>query len=85
MNTVTTPEALDMLTEVSGVTDIDPDSPFAGLNFDSLKTIQWLSLLEEQLGIEFNLQDLNFHSFYTSSVAEVLDLLHAKAAEIAKK
>lgn len=79
MNDVSTPEALEMLAEVSGVDDIDPGTKFATLSLDSLELIEWVSMLEEKLDVEFNIRDLDISQLGTLSIADVLDALRERA------
>lgn len=80
MENVTLTEAIEMLTEVSDAQDIYPDTKFETLGMDSLQSIEWLSMLEDRLGVEFNLRDMDFSIFNGSTVSDVLDELHKQAA-----
>ena len=75
LNDVSTPEALEMLGEVSGIPDIDQQTEFGNLSLDSLMLIEWVSLLEEKLDIEFNIRDLDITELGTLSIGDVLDVL----------
>jgi acyl carrier protein len=75
LNDVSTPEALEMLGEVSGIADIDQQTEFGKLSLDSLMLIEWVSLLEEKLNLEFNIRDLDITELGTLSIGDVLDVL----------
>jgi acyl carrier protein len=75
MNGVSASEALEMLAEVSGVTNIGPDTEFGKLSLDSLMLIEWVSLLEEKLDTELNIRDLDIQELSELNIGEVLDVL----------
>lgn len=79
MNDVSTPEAIEMLAEVSGIPDIDQKTEFGALSLDSLMLIEWVSLLEEKLDVEFNIRDLDISELRALSIADVLDALRGRA------
>jgi acyl carrier protein len=81
MNSVSAPEALEMLAEVAGVTDIEPDTAFGKLSLDSLMLIEWVSLIEEKLNTELNIRDLDIQGLNELSIGEVLDVLLKLAVE----
>jgi acyl carrier protein len=68
-----------MLAEVSGVDEIDPGTTFGTLSLDSLELIEWVSMLEEKLDVEFNIRDLDISQLGTLSIADVLDALRERA------
>ncbi|MGW1998288.1 acyl carrier protein [Embleya sp. NPDC001921] len=80
METVSAPEALDMLAEVLGTPVPDADVAFGTLKMDSLQTVEWLTMIEDRLGFVYDLKDLNFHELAEQSVGEVLEFLHGIAA-----
>ncbi|MHC3475568.1 acyl carrier protein [Streptomyces sp. 7R007] len=80
MREVSVPEAIAMLHEVVNVPDIHADTEFGSLGLDSLKSIEWLSMIEDRVGFEFDLQQLNFHAFGRMSIGEVVDALHQQVA-----
>jgi acyl carrier protein len=81
MNDLSTLEALEMLTEVSGVTDIDPETNFGALSLDSLMLIEWVSMLEEKLDVEFNIRDLDISELSGLSISDVLGALRKRAVD----
>ena len=78
MGQVSVPEAIEMLAEVTDARDVSAATPFGDLGLDSLKSIEWLTLLEDHLGIQFDLRNLDFHRFGRMSVGEVVDSLLAQ-------
>jgi acyl carrier protein len=73
------PEALETLSEVSGVEDASPETRFDELGLDSLQMIEWLSALEEKVDAEFNIQNLNFSEFSGRSIGDVVALLRERS------
>lgn len=85
MEKISVEEAITMLTEVAEVSDISPETAFDDLGLDSLQSIEWLSMLEEKFGVEFDLHSMDFGAFSGTSIREVLDTLHKQAAELAAR
>lgn len=83
MTEISVPEALGMLAEISGRRDLDADVVFGTLGLDSLQSIEWLTMLEDGLGIEFDLRALDFYTFAEKSVGDVLGVLYEYAATAA--
>jgi acyl carrier protein len=81
MKNVSTAEALQMLSEVSGTSEIRPETEFGSLGLDSLQAIEWLTMLEDKLGVEFNLRDIDISIFRDRSVSDVLDALYKAVTE----
>jgi acyl carrier protein len=79
MNNLSTPEALDMLTEISGVPDIGPETEFGALGVDSIMLVEWISRLEEKLDVDLNIRDLDIHELSSHSISDVLDTLRSRA------
>jgi acyl carrier protein len=75
MTDVPVPEAIEMLAEVSGISDIHPDSEFKALSLDSLTLIDWVSKLEETLDVEFNIRDLDISELGNLKISEVVEAL----------
>lgn len=73
-----------MLVEVSEIHEITPSTKFETLGLDSLQSIEWLSMLEDKLGVEFNLRDMDFSVFTGSTVSVVVAELHRQATEYTK-
>jgi acyl carrier protein len=82
MNSVSTSEALEMLAEVSGITGVNLEAEFGKLGLDSLMMIEWLSLLEEKLGSDLNIRDLDFQELNDLSINDVLNTLLERAVGI---
>jgi acyl carrier protein len=82
MSDVSTEEAVQMLAEVAGTSGIDPETEFGSLGIDSLQAVEWLTMLEERFGVEFNLRDFDMSVFTDHSVSDVLDLLRKQVAEL---
>jgi acyl carrier protein len=80
MKEVSVPEATGMLGEVSGRRDLGPDVVLKTLRLDSLQLIEWLSMLEDKLEIEFDIRALDFYSFAEKSIGDVVRVLHEYAA-----
>lgn len=74
-------EVINMLTEVSDFPEINPETNFGKLEIDSLQAIEWISMLEDRFGVEFNLRDLDFNAFRSYSVSEVVAEMGRQAAE----
>ena len=81
MKNVSTPEAIEMLSEVSGLPGIEPATRFGSLNLDSLMLIEWVSLLEEKIDVEFNIRDLDLTQLTDLSIDDVVDDLRQRAAD----
>lgn len=81
MNDVSTPEAIEMLSEVSGVSGIEPATKFGSLNLDSLMLIEWVSLIEETIDVEFNIRDLDLTGLTELSINDVLEGLRQRAID----
>jgi acyl carrier protein len=79
MDIVSAPEALDMLAEVLGIPVPDADVAFGTLKMDSLQTIEWLTMIEDRLGVVYDLKDLNFHALAEQSIGDVVEFLHKLA------
>jgi acyl carrier protein len=79
MNNMSTPEALEMLSEVAGLAEINPDTEFGTLGLDSLMVIEWVSLLEEKLDVDFNIRDLDLSELSPLSISDVVDGLRKRA------
>jgi acyl carrier protein len=79
MTDVPVPEAIEMLTEVSGISDISPDRKFGTLSLDSLTLIDWVSKLEDELDVEFNIKDLDMSGFTNLRISEVVEALRKLA------
>jgi acyl carrier protein len=75
MNSISASEAVEMLAEVSGVTDIEPDTKFGKLSLDSLMLMEWVSLLEERINSELNIRDLDIQELNELTIGEALDVL----------
>ena len=84
MEIVPLAEAIEMLVEVSEVPEIHPDTEFETLELDSLQSVEWLSMLEDRLGVEFNIREMDFSVFIGSSVRDVVDELYKQAVASAK-
>jgi acyl carrier protein len=82
MNSVSASEALEMLAEVSGITDVSPETEFGKLGLDSLMMIEWVSLLEEKLGSDLNIRNMDFQELNDLSINDVLNTLLERAVEV---
>lgn len=82
MNSVSASEALEMLAEVSGITGVSPETEFGKLGLDSLMMIEWVSLLEEKLGTDLNIRNLDFQELNDLSINDVLNTLLERAVEV---
>ncbi|HEY2576015.1 MAG TPA: acyl carrier protein [Streptosporangiaceae bacterium] len=80
MNDVSISEALDMLTDVSGVEDVSPQMTLQALHLDSLQLVEWVSLLEEKLDVDLDIRQLNTTEFEDRSISDILDMLKKRAA-----
>jgi acyl carrier protein len=81
MNSVSISEALEMLAEVSDITGVSPETQFGKLGLDSLVMIEWVSLLEEKLGSDLNIRNLDFQELNDLSINDVLNTLLERAVE----
>lgn len=82
MNEVSVPDAIAMLAKISGRSDLGPDVMYGSLGLDSLQSVEWLTMLEDGLGIEFDLRELDFYAFAQKSIGDVLAVLYKSAAEV---
>ena len=84
MNNVSVAEALEMLTSVSGASDIDSDAKLGTLGLDSLEMVEWLSMLERKIGAQFKLDELDFEELNVLSMNDVLAALRNALAGSSK-
>jgi acyl carrier protein len=78
MNDLTIAEALEALTEVSGIDDIDPEEKFRSLDLDSLMVIDWISAVEGKLGVDFDTASLDMSGLGDLGIREVIELLYRR-------
>lgn len=84
MNDVSVSEALEMLTSVSGASDINSDAKLGTLGLDSLEMVEWLSMLERKIGAQFKLDELDFEELNVLSMNDVLAALRNALASSSK-
>lgn len=79
MNDVPVSDAVEMLAEVSGIPSLDPESKFGALDLDSLMLIEWVSMLEERFGVEFDIRDLAMSELDALSIGDAIAALGKRA------
>jgi acyl carrier protein len=79
VNDLSAQEAVEMLIEISGTAGIDPGTEFGRLQLDSLMLVEWVSILEEKLGVELDIRDLDIQELSGRSISDVLDMLRERA------
>ena len=82
MRDVSAPRAIGMLAEILGRKDLAPDAMFGSLGLDSLQSAEWLTMIEDELEIEFDLRQIDYYAFSEKSVGDVLASLYEYAATV---
>lgn len=59
------------------ISDVDPETELFGIGLDSVNAVELVLRLEDEFGIEFGLDEIEYDSFRT--VSSISDLIRNKA------